>query len=467
MFKRILFFLGVFSFQSLCFAGPVEMLYQRALMKNQQWTVPANVEAFEFDQLLEHEDPASETFKQRYWVDSSYADSKFSPTFFYICGEGACGPGYLYGAIREYAKKHHARMVALEHRYYGQSIPVTRLDPEGLKHLSTGHALDDLMHFQMMMFFENEWLGDWVAFGGSYPGSLSAYYRMKYPDAVIGSLASSAPVMAKEDFYEYDGHVTSVLGAECSAKVRRAVVEAEQAIRSDSEYFDEIKENFQAEKIKDPTDFLYLMADLSAAAVQGGQHELFCQMLDISPNPLIGYAMFAREVYVALDATAVDFTPQAAMEENPESLTNRVGIRQWYYQSCTEYGYWQNAHPNPEQSTRSSLINNDYHRNVCKRLFGITEPAPTARTNETYYYPLLESDTSQIFFSNGANDPWSNLSLTTKNGNAGNPNLDYFLIDGAAHCEDLRAAKASDSDALKQVRRLFDEKLTLWLESRN
>ena len=39
-----------------------------------------------------------------------------------------------------------------------------------------------------------------VTVGGSYPGNLAAWFRLKYPSVTVGSIASSAPVTAHINF---------------------------------------------------------------------------------------------------------------------------------------------------------------------------------------------------------------------------------------------------------------------------
>ena len=39
--------------------------------------------------------------------------------------------------------------------------------------------------------------GPWIAFGGSYPGSMAAWVREKYPHLIQGSVSSSGPLLAK------------------------------------------------------------------------------------------------------------------------------------------------------------------------------------------------------------------------------------------------------------------------------
>src|SRR5205807_1904701 len=58
----------------------------------------------------------------------------------------------------------------------------------------------------------------WIFVGGSYSGNLAVWIRKLYPDVVFASYASSAPIQAKLDFFEYDQIVAKALPS-CSQNV--------------------------------------------------------------------------------------------------------------------------------------------------------------------------------------------------------------------------------------------------------
>ena len=63
------------------------------------------------------------------------------------------------------------------------------MSDNSLQHLSSEQALADLAAFQQAMQVKFELIGNkWISFGGSYPGALSAWYRLKYPHLVSGDL---------------------------------------------------------------------------------------------------------------------------------------------------------------------------------------------------------------------------------------------------------------------------------------
>jgi len=94
------------------------------------------------------------------------------PIFFELGGESAINSEYVI-EFQElvYAQQEGALMVALEHRFYGESQPFTDLSLASLAYLSSDQALADaanfLEHFKQMYPSAN----DVIVFGGSYPGS--------------------------------------------------------------------------------------------------------------------------------------------------------------------------------------------------------------------------------------------------------------------------------------------------------
>ena len=73
---------------------------------------------------------------------------------------------------------------------------------DNMKFLSSRQGLEDAAHFISSMNDQHN-LTTWFTFGGSYPGSLSAWMRLRFPHLVAGSVSSSGPLFAKLDFHEY------------------------------------------------------------------------------------------------------------------------------------------------------------------------------------------------------------------------------------------------------------------------
>jgi hypothetical protein len=99
-------------------------------------------------------------------------------------------------------------LVALEHRFYGKSVPKDDLSTPNLRFLTVEQALMDMKEFieqyqQLLPTSKNPW----IAVGGSYPGALSAWFRITYPNTTIASLSSSGVVNPVYNFWAFDEQV--------------------------------------------------------------------------------------------------------------------------------------------------------------------------------------------------------------------------------------------------------------------
>jgi serine protease 16 len=162
-------------------------------------------------------------WSQRYYVDSTFWKGEGYPVFLYIGGEGPQSAPSSRLFMWTLAEQHGALMISLEHRYYGESWPVPDMTDENLVYLTSEQALSDIARFVTyvnsvdpaaapdgdanssppLVLPASTAASKWVAFGGSYPGNLATWLKLKYPALVEGVVGSSAPVFAEYDFVQY------------------------------------------------------------------------------------------------------------------------------------------------------------------------------------------------------------------------------------------------------------------------
>lgn len=156
------------------------------------------------DQPLSHYDPgaAGSTFKQRLCIYDKYwsGGEKQGPIFLYVGNESPVDE-YINatGLMWESAPEFGALLVFAEHRYFGESMPQIQGRSRCLAWLSSNEALAD--YASVVEHFRTNRTWRWsapesavIAFGGSYGGMLAAWFRMRYPSQVDGSIAGSAPI---------------------------------------------------------------------------------------------------------------------------------------------------------------------------------------------------------------------------------------------------------------------------------
>lgn len=107
------------------------------------------------------------------------------------------------------------------------------MSTEDLQYLHVKQALADVAKFIQTFKAENAQLTNSKVLisGGSYSATMVVWFKRLYPDLVVGGWASSAPLLAKVDFYEYKevvGKAFKKLGGEkCYNRIEKGIADLE------------------------------------------------------------------------------------------------------------------------------------------------------------------------------------------------------------------------------------------------
>uniref|UniRef100_A0A3Q4G345 Thymus-specific serine protease-like n=1 Tax=Neolamprologus brichardi TaxID=32507 RepID=A0A3Q4G345_NEOBR len=150
-----------------------------------------------------------------------------------------------------------------------------------------------------------------------------------------------------------------------------------------------------------------------------------------------------------------------AVQYNEEGVL--IGERQWTYQTCTEFGFYQTC----EDATCpfSGMLTLQDQTKLCTTLFGISQhslPARIAFTNT--YFGGDNPHTHSILYVNGGIDPWKTLSVVQDGTEEGEEAQTIFIKD-TAHCADMSSRRVTDRSSLTKARQEIEKHVANWLKT--
>merc|ERR1712002_205565 len=430
-----------------------------------------------FQQELDHFSATeNRTWNQRYWENMEFYNDG-GPAFIMIGGEGEASAGWMqYGQWYKWAEQQGAAMFQLEHRYYGKSQPVEDMSTENMVYLSSRQGLEDLGHFIAAMNTKHSLSGAWITFGGSYPGSLSAWMRLRFPHLVSGAVSSSGPLLAKLDFLEYLQVVKDALdttGPGCNIALTEAITQAEMMLK-DSEAWDLLSSLFltcsplDGDNEMDAKSFIELLIDNLAGIVQynGLQNQDIFSICSIMTDRSLGSPlerlaevntlMLSEGGYGCLDHTYDSFL---SMITDISWSGGGVGWRQWIWQTCTEFGWYQTT--NQESGVYGSSLNLEFFERWCQDAFGATFTHDVLEKNvmdSNILYGGINPDVRNVVFVHGTIDPWHAMGVLEDL----SAEATSIVITGTSHCNDMYGDSSGDSEDLKVARERIGELVTGW-----
>ncbi|XP_039760397.1 lysosomal Pro-X carboxypeptidase [Pararge aegeria] len=419
----------------------------------------------------------NESFNIRYLVNDSFWDIGSGPIFFYTGNEGQIETFAQHtGFMWDIASSYRAKLVFAEHRYYGHSMPFGNksLDNEHVGYLTAAQALAD--YADLINYLQGDRLKPKypvIAFGGSYGGMLSAYFRMKYPHLVTGAIAASAPVhmypnmVPCEVFHRIVTSSFKIVNQKCVDNIRSSWSELRTFLGSQNNS-DWLKNNWNlcaptknSTDVQSLVDYLQSMFETLAMVNYPFQSDFLmplpaqpvrvaCQYLSEKLNGTQLFAAIGKVVQVY-----ANYTGKTDCVNYKNTDYGNLDASGWDYQACTEM-IMPMCTTGVDDMFEASPWNFTKYAEDCHKKYNVY-PRPEAARIE-YGGDRIKA-ASNIVFSNGLLDPWAGGGIL----NSISSTVTAVVIIDAAHHLDLMAANAQDPESVKMARNIHRQNIDKWL----
>ncbi|CAO0791851.1 unnamed protein product [Mucor circinelloides] len=448
--------------------------------------LPQQYGPFTINMPLDHFGDGNTTFKNRYWVNTDYYKPN-GPIFLTNAGEAAVtDAAYVMfnSTVAQLARRLGGIFVYMEHRFYGASGP-SDLEQE-LDKLTAEQALADIAYLIKNIKFPANLKVPSVpetkviVYGCSYSGNLAAWMKDKYSDIVFASVASSAPVQAQFDFYQYFDPIIRYAPQPCISTIRSVISTVDSILfGKDAKQVVALKKLFGAEDLYDD-DFASLLSNPLAEYWQYGITATKNNFEDIICNTVFNStANTTAEQNLLLFASFIKSYTKTSLCSGYDTLANCVGTHNetdiqvqkqndpstvsWLWQTCLQFGYFQVAAPHGEPTIVSRKLTTNLFERVCQLNFpnmDIPKQPDVDQVNKEYQGWDIELE--KTIWIDGEWDSWRELSVHSEQANRKVQN--GIIIPKATHCANFLGV---DSNSPQYMIDVQDQQYTLlksWLQ---
>ncbi|ORY33065.1 serine carboxypeptidase S28-domain-containing protein [Naematelia encephala] len=403
-------------------------------------------EAHCFEQPLSHfDDSVNGTFCQRYWFDAS-AYKPGGPVFVLDGGEtsGADRLPFLEkGIIQILANATEGLAIVLEHRYYGESIPVPDLSTDNLRFLNNAESLEDSAYFienfkppaSLVDLVDESALHPnntpWIYYGGSYAGARAAHMRTQYPDIVWGAIASSAVTHSQIIMPEYFDPIMQYGPEDCISTLQSTIQIIDKLLETPEPLPSLLKSFFGLPGLSNGDFGEVLQSPLGLwqaknwdPAVGSEAFYGFCDALTAGgaasqiglvriPAAVVNFAGYIKtEVVTTCPPGQDEKSIQDCFGSDNDAKFQVTDLSQtwrlWLFQVCTQWGYFQIA-PTDGPSIVSKFLDLEQGSKICRqayppgKYFTVPEWPDVEEINRRGDYGIAMD---RLAFIDGDRDPW-------------------------------------------------------------
>ncbi|CAK1546040.1 unnamed protein product [Leptosia nina] len=393
---------------------------------------------------IDHFDPQNKnTYQMRFMYNDEFFGGDGNPLFILVGGEWDIVEGWLRaGNMYEAARENKGYMFYTEHRYYGESKPYQNLTTENLRFLNVDQALADLAYFIQEMKTHPRFADSKVIlYGGSYAANMVIWFKQRYPHLVVGGVGSSGPILAKVDFTGYLEE-----GQRNLERVFRLCAPLNYTNEFELGYF---------------SGLLSWTFSTSVQQARPGTLRVICNNFATDTygttpmEKIAGYVIAIRN-------------PSNCFNINYEAYVENYRVRNdnsraWYYQTCTEYGYYQTAPRIGTVFDQLRWLTVNFYVNLCERSY---DP----RFNEDFVYAAadrvnrvfggLNPNVNNTINIHGVIDPWHDLGVYDRDLSETSPT---YAVPRASHCFDMQSWLVTDTIRMTNAQQAARRLIAKWL----